>query len=319
MAPSKFRIFFASDIHGSEICFRKFINAADFYKAQVLILGGDITGKFLVPIFERGGSYEASFMGEKHVFNNTDELEKFMQKLRDQGYYPYITTPEEWSGLCSDESSMSSVFNEVMKESVERWIRLAESRLRGKDVKCYMIPGNDDSYVIDEVLDSSDIVLNVNEKVVDVGERVQMISLGYANMTPWNCPRDLPEEELEKKISELIERADKGSDLIFNIHVPPYNSGIDLAPELDENMRPKLGPGGQVMLIPVGSIAVRRAIETYQPILGLHGHVHEAKGFAKIGRSLCLNPGSEYLEGILRGVLIQIDKGRVRDFIFTSG
>jgi Icc-related predicted phosphoesterase len=319
MASSKFRIFFASDIHGSEICFRKFINAADFYKAQVLILGGDITGKFLVPIFERGGSYEASFMGEKHAFNSADELEKFMQKLRDQGYYLYITTPEEWSDLCSNESGMSLVFNEVMKESVERWISLAESRLRGKDVKCYVIPGNDDSYVIDEVLNSSDIVLNVNEKVVDVGEGVQMISLGYANMTPWNCPRDLPEEELEKKISELIEKADKGSDLIFNIHVPPYNSGIDLAPELDENMRPKLGPGGQVMLIPVGSIAVRRAIEAYQPILGLHGHVHEAKGFAKMGRSLCLNPGSEYLEGILRGVLIQIDKGRVRDFIFTSG
>jgi hypothetical protein len=319
MASSKFRIFFTSDIHGSEICFKKFINAADFYKAQILILGGDITGKFLVPIFEKGGLYEASFMGETHVFNSVNELEKFMQKLRDQGYYPYITTPEEWSDLCSDESRMNSVFNEVMKESVERWIRLAESRLRGRDVKCYVMPGNDDSYVIDSVLNSSDIVLNVNEKVVDVGEGVQMISLGYANMTPWNCPRDLPEEELEKKINGLIEKADRGSDLIFNIHVPPYNSGIDLAPELDENMRPKLGPGGQVMLVPVGSIAVRKAIETYQPILGLHGHVHESKGFAKIGRSLCLNPGSEYLEGILRGVLVQIDKRKVRDFIFTSG
>ena len=103
------------------------------------------------------------------------------------------------------------------------------------------------------------------------------------------------------------------------MHVPPYDSGIDSAPELDENMRPKLGPGGQVMITPVGSTAVRKAIESYQPMLSLHGHVHEARGFVKIGKTLCLNPGSEYLEGILRGVLIQIDKGKVRDFIFTSG
>ncbi len=319
MAPSKFRIFFVSDIHGSEICFRKFINAADFYKAQILILGGDMTGKFLVPIFERGGAYEARFMNERHVINNTDELEKFMQMLRDQGYYPYVTTAEGWSDLCGNDARMSSVFTEVMRESVERWIRLAESRLKGKDVRCYVIPGNDDSHVIDEVLDSSDVVLNVNEKVIYIDEGVQMISLGYANMTPWNCPRDLTEEELEKKISELMRKIEEGSSLIFNIHVPPYDSGIDLAPELDENMRPKLGPGGQVILMPVGSKAVREAIEAYQPILSLHGHVHEAKGFAKIGRSLCLNPGSEYLEGILRGVLVQVDNKKVRDFIFTSG
>ncbi|MEM3897335.1 MAG: metallophosphoesterase [Nitrososphaerota archaeon] len=319
MASSKFRIFFASDIHGSEICFRKFINAADFYKAQILILGGDITGKFLAPIFEKGGAYEASFMNEKHLFNSADELEKFMQKLRDQGFYPYITTAEEWDELCRDEGRMLSVFNEVMRESVERWIRLAESRLKGKSVKCYMMPGNDDSYAIDDVLSSSDVILNVNEKVIEVDEGVQMISLGYANMTPWRCPRDLQEEELEKKIDELVSMAEKGSDLIFNIHVPPYDSGIDSAPELDEHMRPKLGPGGQVMLAPVGSKAVRKAIEVYQPILSLHGHVHEARGFAKIGRSLCLNPGSEYLEGILRGVLVQVDNRKVRDFIFTSG
>lgn len=316
---SKLRIFFASDIHGSEICFKKFINAADFYKAQVLILGGDITGKFLVPVFDKGGSYEASFMGERYILESADKLEKFMQMLRDQGYYPYVTTPEEWDDIRRDESRMNEVFDEVMKESIERWIRLAESKLKGKNVKFYVMPGNDDSYAIDEVLNSSDVILNVNEKVVDIDEGIQMISLGYANMTPWKCPRDLPEEELAKKINELIEKTDRGSSLIFNIHVPPYNSGIDMAPELDENMRPKLGPGGQVVLAPVGSVAVRKAIEIHQPFLSLHGHVHEARGFAKIGRSLCINPGSEYLEGILRGALIQIEKGKVKDFIFTSG
>ena len=319
MTSSKFRIFFASDLHGSEVCFRKFINAADFYKAEILILGGDITGKFLVPIFEDNGVYEVKFMNEKHSFDSQDKLKKFTQKVRDFGYYPYITTRDEWDDLCRDKEKMDRVFTELMKESVGRWIKLAESRLRGKNVKCYIMPGNDDSYAIDEVLNTSSFVINPNEKVLEIKEGIQMIGLGYANITPWRCPRDISEEELEEKISDLMNKLNENSEVIFNVHVPPYDSGIDSAPELDENMRPKLGPGGQVMITPVGSTAVRKAIESYQPMLSLHGHVHEARGFVKIGKTLCLNPGSEYLEGILRGVLIQIDKGKVRDFIFTSG
>ena len=319
MPTSKLRIFFASDIHGSEICFKKFINAAEFYKAQAIILGGDITGKFIIPIFDLGGRYQAKFANEEYRLDNENELERFMQKVRDSGYYPYLTTREEWEDMVQDKSKMDELFTNLMKESVERWIKFAESKLEGKDVKCYIMPGNDDSYTIDEVLNSSETIINPNEKVVELAEGYQMISLGYSNITPWKCPRDLPEEELEKKIEELMNYVSSESHLIFNIHVPPYDSGIDSAPELDENMRPKLGPGGQIMVAPAGSKAVRKAIEKYQPLLSLHGHIHEAKGFARIGRTLCLNPGSEYQEGILRGVLVQLDKGKVKDFIFTSG
>ena len=319
MPTSKLRIFFASDIHGSEICFKKFINAAEFYKAQAIILGGDITGKFIIPIFDVGGRYQAKFANEEYQLDNENELERFMQKVRDSGYYPYLTTREEWEDMVQDKSKMDELFTNLMKESVERWIKFAESKLEGKDVKCYIMPGNDDSYTIDEVLNSSETIINPNEKVVELAEGYQMISLGYSNITPWKCPRDVPEEELEKKIEELMNDVSSKSHLIFNIHVPPYDSGIDSAPELDENMRPKLGPGGQIMVAPAGSKAVRKAIEKYQPLLSLHGHIHEAKGFAKIGRTLCLNPGSEYQEGILRGVLVQLDKGKVKDFIFISG
>ena len=319
MPTSKLRIFFASDIHGSEICFKKFINAAEFYKAQAIILGGDITGKFIIPIFDVGGRYQAKFANEEYQLDNENELERFMQKVRDSGYYPYLTTREEWEDMVQDKSKMDELFTNLMKESVERWIKFAESKLEGKDVKCYIMPGNDDSYTIDEVLNSSETIINPNEKVVELAEGYQMISLGYSNITPWKCPRDLPEEELEKKIEKLMNDVSSESHLIFNIHVPPYDSGIDSAPELDENMRPKLGPGGQIMVAPAGSKAVRKAIEKYQPLLSLHGHIHEAKGFARIGRTLCLNPGSEYQEGILRGVLVQLDKGKVKDFIFTSG
>jgi len=319
MPAPKLRIFFASDIHGSEVCFKKFINAAEFYKAQVIILGGDITGKFIVPIFDVGGEYQAKFANEEYRLDSGEALEKFVQKIRDSGYYPYLTTKEEWSDMIQDKSRMDDLFTNLMKESVERWIKLAESKLRDKNVKCYIMPGNDDSYAIDEILDSSEIVVNPNEKIVELAEGLQMLSLGYSNITPWKCPRDLPEEELGEKIEKLISEVDEAANLIFNIHVPPYDSGIDSAPELDENMRPRLGPGGQIMMIPAGSKVVRKAIEKYQPLLSLHGHIHEAKGFAKIGKTLCLNPGSEYQEGILRGVLVQLDKGKVKDFIFTSG
>jgi len=148
-----------------------------------------------------------------------------------------------------------------------------------------------------------------------------MLSLGYSNMTPWRCARDIEEDELAKKINDLARKISDMNMAIFNIHVPPHGTPIDEAPELDENLRPKLAPGGEVMKRPVGSTAVRSAIEKYQPMLGLHGHVHESRGFVKIGRTLCVNPGSEYTEGILRGVLIQIDlkKKKVGDFLFTSG
>jgi len=316
--PPKLRIFFASDVHGSEVCFKKFINAAEFYKADVLIMGGDLTGKFIIPIFKTGSEYQAKFAGEEYSLKER-ELGKFLQRVRDSGYYPYLTTKEEWDDLVNDESKMNALFVELMKESIRRWIEYAESKLRGKGVKCYVMPGNDDHPAIDEILNSSDTIENPHEKVVEIADDLKMLSLGYSNITPWKCPRDIPEEELEKKIEKLMSEVGEGGELIYNIHVPPYASGIDEAPELDENMRPRLGPGGQVMVSPVGSKAVRRAIEKYQPMMGLHGHIHEAKGFAKIGRTICFNPGSEYQEGILRGVLIQIDKGRVRDFIFTSG
>jgi len=319
MSAAKLRIFFASDIHGSEVCFRKFLNAADFYEAEVLILGGDITGKFIVPIFKSGEGYLARFADEECRLTSEEALGRFMQRVRDSGCYPYLTTREEWAEILSDESRMIQLFTELMRESVQRWVRLAESKLGKTGSKCFIMPGNDDSRAIDDILDDSEVIVNPNEKVVELAEGLQMLSLGYSNITPWRCPRDISEEELGERIERLMVEVDDAAELVFNIHVPPYDSGIDSAPELDEHMRPRIGPGGQVIMAPVGSRAVRRAIERYQPLLSLHGHIHEARGFARIGRTLCLNPGSEYQEGVLRGVLIQLDRGKIRDFIFTSG
>jgi len=319
MPGDRLRIFFASDIHGSDLCFRKFVNAAEFYKSDVIILGGDITSKFIVPVYDLGGHYRFKIGGRGETVLDSSQLESGLQRIRDSGSYPYITTREQWEDIVQDDSKMEKVFEELAVQSVKKWIRLAGARLKDKKVKCFIMSGNDDIYPIDKVIESSDVVVNPNEKVVELSGGVQMLSLGYSNPTPWRCPRDISEGELEIKIDKLMGEVDKDSQLVYCIHVPPYGSGIDSAPELDENMKPRVGPGGQLVLAPVGSKIVRNRIEVHQPLLSLHGHVHEARGFAKIGRTVCFNPGSEYHEGILRGVLIQVENGKIKDFVFTSG
>ncbi|MEM4217765.1 MAG: hypothetical protein QXZ09_07050 [Candidatus Methanomethylicaceae archaeon] len=319
MSNTRLRIFYASDIHGSDLCFKKFINAVDTYKCDVIMLGGDITGKYIVPIFNRGNYYEFKLGNENYSISSRDKLEKYIYRIKASGSYPFITSKEEWQNLISEKEKMDEIFNNIVIESIKEWIEFAERKLAGKNVKCLVMPGNDDSYAIDPILDASAIVINPNEKVIDLADRLEVISLGYSNVTPWMCPRDIPEEEIESKMASLVSKVDADAEVIYNIHVPPFDSGIDYAPELDDNMRPKVGPGGQLLMAPVGSRAVRKYIESYQPLLGLHGHVHEGRGFSRIGRTLCFNPGSEYHDGILRGVLIQLDKNKVKDYIFTAG
>lgn len=304
-------------MHGSEACFKKFVSSGKFYKADVIILGGDLTGKALIPVIEDPrGTFSTKLLGELIKVSGKDELDKLLQRIKSIGYYPYLTTPKEWEETSSEEKNR--IFNELMKDSLIRWIRYAEERLKGSKIQCYIYPGNDDEHFVGSILNESDYIINPDEKILDIGDGIEMASLGYSNITPWRCPRDVPEQELSQKIEKMMVKASPGKKLILSSHVPPYGTGIDLAPELDEQLRPKLGAGGQVRTIPVGSTAVKEAILKYQPILGLHGHVHEARGFFKLGKTLCLNPGSEYQEGILRGVLIQLSNGKVKDFIFTS-
>jgi hypothetical protein len=314
------RIFFATDIHGSEDCFKKFINAGKFYKADILILGGDITGKTIVPIIERpNGTFFCRFLGESLQMDSGEKLDDLMRRIRSIGSYPYLTSPLEWEELSQNQEKVDDIFNDLMKESIRKWLEIADERLRGTGIKCYISPGNDDSFSIDPILSEFEYGINPDGKIVNIDRDLEMISLGNANITPWKCPRDIPEDELSRKIDELVSKLKNVEKSIFNIHVPPYGTGIDSAPELDEEMRPKLGPGGRVKMVSVGSVAVREAILGYQPLLGLHGHIHEARGFVKLGQTLCLNPGSEYRDGVLRGVLIQLSDGKIKDFMFTAG
>jgi len=319
MAMSQTRIFYATDIHGSEICFTKFLRAGEFYKAQVLIMGGDITGKMVIPLIEQhDGSFSVDFMGTTRTAKGDKELSSLEKSITDAGFYPYRTTLSEFQELKADQAKVDSLFSALMVESVRRWLAMAEESLNHTDVRCYITPGNDDRFDIDPLFKNDQRVINPEGQVLDLDEHHEMISTGYTNMTPWNCPRDISEEELAKKLDSMAARVEDMSNCIFNFHCPPFDSGLDSAPKLDEELRVSVKDGG-LSMVPVGSISVRSAIERHQPPLGLHGHIHESKGTSKIGRTLCVNPGSEYSEGILRGMILNVEKDRVKGYLPTSG
>jgi len=306
-------------VHGSDVCFKKFINAASFYDVDVLILGGDITGKMIVPIIEQpNGSFEANFLGKQVILNNEEEIKQLEQKIRNAGFYPYRTNPQEVTKLKEDEKMLNELFSRLMMESVKKWIEFAESKLQKLKVKCFIMPGNDDQFIIDQILNSSKIIVNPEGKALHLDEHHEMISTGYANITPWRCPRDVSEEELAKKINNMISQVDNIKNCIFNFHCPPYGTTLDLAPKLDENLKPIVSGGGFIMEH-VGSKAIRKAIEEYQPLLGLHGHIHESRGIDNIGRTICLNAGSEYIEGLLRGIIIILSDGKIKSYYPVSG
>jgi len=312
------RIFFTTDIHGSEPCFAKFINAASFYQADVIVLGGDITGKQIVTIERRGDEYRSHLFGQNWVAHTPDELAELEKHIRMNGYYPYVATADELVALSADETLVAALFSRLMRETVARWIKMAEERLRGTPVKCFISPGNDDQFDLDSVLDNSDVVIFPEGKVVDLDGEHTMISCGYANMTPWRCPRDVEEDELRTRLQAMLAEVPDPSRCVFNLHAPPYDSTLDIAPQLDSDLKPVM-MGGQPHMISVGSVAVREVIEKYQPVVGLHGHIHECRGAIKLGRTVCVNPGSEYSEGILRGVLVNIADGQLKSYQFVAG
>jgi hypothetical protein len=315
------RVFFTSDVHGSEVCFMKFLNAAKFYQADVLVLGGDVTGKMIVPIVNQpDGTAIAEFLGTQQVMKTPAEIQAVEKNIRNSGYYPYTSTPEEVEKFQGDKKLVNELFSKIMAAGIKRWVNIAEEKLKESKAKCYISPGNDDRFDIDPVLKESSRVICPEDEVVMIDDNHEMISSGWVNTTPWNSPREVPEEQLLSKFEPMVKKVQNVEDSIFNLHVPPYNTPLDTAPELDATLKPVVkGGGGGVSMIHVGSTTVRQLIETYKPMLGLHGHIHESRGFVKIGRTLCINPGSEYGEGILRGALINLEPKRVKSYILTQG
>lgn len=310
-----FRIYYTGDIHGSEICFRKLLKVREFYKVDAVIVGGDITGKALLPVVEQpDGSFTARIQGQEQR-TMPDALDKLEDGIRFNGFYPYRCSPTEHARLDEDEHFRKSEFTRMMVEQIERWCSLAAER-RGAGLPMFIMPGNDDEFAIDPAL-GGDGVINPEGSIVELGP-LQMVSCSWANPTPWNSPREESETELAKRFDALTACLTPGRPTILNLHCPPYDSSLDMAPKLTDDLRPVMA-GGQPVHAPVGSKAVRALIERLQPVLTLHGHIHESRGIAKIGRTTCVNPGSQYSEGRLDGAVIEIDGDKIKSCQLVSG
>ncbi|HEY0831914.1 MAG TPA: metallophosphoesterase [Candidatus Dormibacteraeota bacterium] len=309
------KIFFATDLHGSEMCWRKFLNAGRFYDADVLICGGDMTGKAIVPIVQENGHFTVTLGGESQSVEPA-QVPDVEAQIRRKGYYPLQMSLERLHELDRDPAKRTETFQQVMLDGVDRWMGMAADKLRGTGIRIFVCPGNDDEMEVDEVIRRSDVVELGEGRVLDI-DGFSMISTGWSNHTPWNTHREETEEKLAERIQAMASRLPDASKAIFNLHCPPFKSGLDEAPAIDADLR--LLHGGRA-LRPVGSTAVREAIERHQPLISLHGHIHESKGAVKIGKTLSINPGSSYEEGMLMGAIVQLDaKKGIKSYQLVNG
>ena len=311
------RVFFATDIHGSEVCWRKFLNAGSFHKADVLIMGGDMTGKAMVPITGSGSSWRVNLREQETVMEGEAEVAAMEKRIADRGYYPIRLSPDEMTAWQADQSLVDARFTAEMLGQVQRWMDLADERLAGKGIRVIVSPANDDIFEIDPIISAA--------KLVELGESnnieldgLSLVSTGWANPTPWNTFRELPEPELRQRIDALVAAVPDRRRSIFNFHAPPYGSNLDNAPKIGADMN--YVSGGQA-LIPVGSHAIRDAILEYGPVLSLHGHIHEGRGAVKLGKTLAVNPGSTYEDGVLQAAIVDLDvkKAEVKRYLLING
>jgi Icc-related predicted phosphoesterase len=306
----KTRLFFATDVHGSGKCFRKFINAGPVYGADVLVLGGDLAGKALQTIVRQpDGTWHCSFIGTDHEVAEGPELEALEKLIADHGYYPYRAEPGELEARKAD-GSLDGLFVRLMHERLESWLTFAADRLRPTGKRLYLMLGNDDPIELRTLLDQAPWGIHAEGRVLRIDDDHEMISWGYSNVTPWNSHREMTEDQLGAALRGMANQLEDPSRAIVNVHVPPYGSGLDDAPVLDADLQVQ-SVLGQVKFAPVGSTAVRDFLADVQPLLGLHGHIHEASGTRRIGRTLAINPGSDYSTGSLNGALVTLERDKV--------
>jgi len=311
-------IFFASDLHGSTVCFKKFISAAQFYGANVLVMGGDMTGKAVMPIAEQpDGGYLAFSAGATTELGSQAEVDEYMNRTTNMGFYPAVMSEGEYRRLREDEHMRHELFKKLVLDRVKEWCEYAGQRLHGKDVPFITAPGNDDFLEIDDVLRLSPHVRFYEMEVTEL-RGYEVLHCGGSTLTPWNTEREYTEPQYEERFAKLLPQVKDMSRCIFNVHVPPHGTVLDQCPKLDQNLQVVFEMGNPVQMH-AGSTTLYAAIEKHQPMLGLHGHIHEGRGNIRIGRTVCVNPGSVYPEGLLQGVLVTLEDGAVKGVQLTQG
>jgi len=314
------RLYVVSDFHASDRAWKKMLNAIRLgvYKADAVLYCGDLTGKAIVPIVEDGDRFEAELLGTRRVARTDQQLMDLERDVSAMGYYPFRTTHGEVDSVAGDAAALGRLFADKIRTQVSEWMALAADRLEGSGVPVYVIPGNDDPYEIDDALNASTYCRNVDGTVTDLPGDLQVIGLGKSSPTPWKTPREVSEDAFREEIYSLADRARDPRRTLFLIHCPPYDTGLDTAPMLDENMRLQ-ATAGDLLRGPVGSSGVLEAVRTVQPLLSLHGHIHESGGERKVDNTLCMNPGSEAAYGIVRGYIVDVSSSGIERTFRVEG
>ena len=318
-ANGEVKMFFASDLHGSNVCFKKFVNSAKFYGVEVLVLGGDLTGKAVIPIAEQeDGTFVALQHGESVQIADKDGLDDFVKRQGNMGFYPAIMSESEYQGLRADPEAQQALFKKLVLERVREWASFAAEKLQGTDVTLVTVPGNDDFVEIDEILTQAPVFDFHEMQVCEFKSGYQMLYCGGSTPTPWDTEREYTEEQYVTRFAELLPQVTDMSRCIFNVHVPPFGTALDACPKLDKNLKVvyEMGLPAQVH---AGCQTLTDIIKEHQPLLGLHGHIHEGRAKINIGKTICINPGSVYPEGILQGALITLRDGQVTQANLMQG
>ncbi|MEM3191953.1 MAG: metallophosphoesterase [Sulfolobales archaeon] len=309
------RILFATDLHGSNIVFRKMLAMGRSIQVDLMVMGGDISGKILIPITENSGDYRLNYHGQILTLHSQSELDDVRAKIANEGNYTRIVDHEELERMKIDQNLLNSNFQEAAEERIREWIELADSYLAGTSIRVLISGGNDDTQRLIDAVEDSRHVVNVDQKVYSDYKPFDIVNIGFSNPTPFSTPREVQEDVLESMIDKLMNGTTADKDhLIFNIHAPPINTTLDLAPKVNVGPDGSLSislKGGEAQMVHAGSTAVRKAIEKYQPALSLHGHIHESRAAEKIGSTLCINPGSAYTDGTLNSAVINIRDDKI--------
>jgi Icc-related predicted phosphoesterase len=322
-----FRIFFAADLHGSQMTFQKFVNAGAFYAVDALVFGGDLMGKAFVPIVRENGRLHARFQGQ-NVDIDATEIGNLSRSIETAGFYWRVVDRDEYEAMASDPMAVRGAFHELASERLQQWIDFGEERLAGTEIRMFLTGGNDDEPSILEVLEKheGEHVVAAEGKLIELDEEHTMITVGLSTPTPWDTPREVDEEGMEATIEAAVGAVPDVSHCVFNFHCPPMDTIIDRCVKIEDPSG--LEPGelpkpvreaGRFVTTGGGSVAVRESIRKYQPLVALHGHIHESPGRVRIGTTPCFNPGSEYGQGQLLGVLLSLRGGKLGSYQHTSG
>ncbi len=319
----KTRFLIVSDLHGSDIVLNKTVNAAKFYGIRNIVIAGDLTGKLLVPIIKlQGEKYNLNLFGENRTVDGL-KLEDVKKQIRGSGYYYKILSEDEYVSMEGDKEKIKAAFLDEMKKGLDEFFTKAHERLRPIGAKLYLIPGNDDYEEVADYIQHyrTETVVPFEQSIVEFDGEYELAGYGYSNPTPWHTPREKPEEQIYEDVKKIMEKSDPKRTILV-AHVPPIDTKIDKAPKLTADLKPEL-VGGEYQMVSVGSTAMRRIIEEYNPLLGLHGHIHESGGIDYVkngaGKTPVFNPGSDYSAGILRGLILEVDGGKVKNYLFTRG